>query len=235
MPGPAEWVHPFGPPGGMFLAGRRISCVKSMEIEPGDPFASIVPYLYGGGLFQTTPELAGAPIDLEMPEIRLELTESAEEEHHNVLRARALSRREPIEAVVPAPVCDRWIIEAGKTLWTISRSFAFSLVPYNAGLPLTFPRVFIEETPGGSESVIELTKVDPSPPDVTEFFVDTSTDGYQIETADLADYAGRVLACRYLPKRLVRVGPIPQSSPEWNGMDHEVTLTEVLQSRDWSA
>lgn len=232
--GPAFYVQPYGPPGFLYLAERQITCLGALSVEPRDPFAGVADMLYGGRVFQTTPKLAQAPLDLSPESFSLEMTDKAEEEHHAVFRARQLSQVAPVSAWLPVPIEDRWFIPAtAKTEWILSRNFAFSLVPFDANDTRLVPRVFIEETPGDTETRVELTRNATSPPDSGEFYVDTTTDGDTIETLDLSAFAGRVLVLRYHPKRLVRVGPIPTSIPEWNALDYRVTLDELIPVRDY--
>lgn len=232
--GPAFWVQPYGPPGIVVLAGRTIECIETLEREARDPFASLAPLLYGGSVFQTAPSKTQAPIDLDPDTFSLVLTDKAEEEFHAIQRARQLSTREPVSFVVPFVIEDRWIIPATvKTEWVMSRSFAFSAIPYMGGDPATVPRVFVEETPGGSESRVELTIEATGTPGSGEWYTDTSADGYTIETADLTAHAGRVLMLRYVPKRFGVVDPLPVSIPEWNAIEATATLREQVPPRSY--
>ena len=236
--GPAYYRQPYGSPGIIFLAEREIQCVKALDIEPRDAYAGRMGLLYGGAIFQTTPALAGAPLDLSPEVFNLEMEGgAAEEQVASILRARALSQRQAVSCWLPIPVEDRWIIPAtAKTSWTLSRNFSFSLVALNPVVDRTVPRVFIEETPGDTETRLELTRNATSPPDAGEFYVNPATDGSSFETLDLSGtYAGRVLTLRYYPKRLVRVGPVPLSlrEEEFNGLDWTLTLEELIPAREY--
>lgn len=234
--GPITWVQPVGPPGQVFVAERAFLGPISMNDEPAEPYAGLAELLYGGRVYQTTPKLSGAPLDLDPESFTIEMSPGAEEEWHGMKRARALSKIAPVTAWLPYPIEDRWIIPAtAKTIWTMSRNFGFSLVPYNAGIPLTVPKAYIEETPGDVETRVPLTLSASSPPGSGEFYVNTAADGFAMETLDLSGtYAGRALVLRYYPKRLVRVGPIPNSMPEVNGLDTQVTLDEVIPPRTYA-
>jgi hypothetical protein len=236
MSGPLEWTHPVGPPGLVVLAGNTIECIASFEKEARDPFAALMPLLYGGVIFQTVPGLEDAPISLDPDRFNLELTDNAEEEFSFLESAIQLSAREPVAGLLPFPVEDRWIIPATvKTDWVMSRAFSFSMLAYNAGDPKTVPRAFIEATPGGVESRVELTLVGSSPPSAGEFYLDTAADGTSIETDDLSStYSGRVLMLRYLPKRYLRVAPASLSTDEVNAINASVSLDEVIPARTYA-
>lgn len=234
MSGPSEWVQPLGPPVPLKLGGNTITCVETISKASRDPFAPFQPLLYGGSVFQTVPSKAEAPVDLLPDVFEMGLNGRVTEDQLSFLEsAAALSAIDPLVGVLPWFHSDRWIIPAAvKTSWVMSRAFSFSLVAYNAGVLYTVPRCWIEKTPNGTESRIELTLVT-SGLGAGEFLVDTGADGTSIQTDDLTAYAGRVLCLRYLPKRYLNVAPFELDVPSYNEVNGSIELSEVVPARDY--
>ncbi|GEM_PF-3893712 len=236
MSGPSEWVHPIGPDIPVYFAGLPNECFQGITRTKREGKTPLQGLLYGGVIYQTTPKLVEAPIDLLPDRFELTLTSAgAEEAWSRIEGAVALSGIEPLVGLMPWPIEDRWVIPAtAKTEWIMSRSFPFaSMLPYNAGDLRTVPKCFIDPAPGETDARVNLTLVT-SGLGAGEFLVDTAADGLSIETVDLSGtYAGRILTLRYFPKRLLVPDHFDADMPDYNGLDATLEVSEVIPVREY--
>lgn len=209
------------------LAGRTLTdCIASFDAAK-QKAGTIIPKLWGGAVYQRTPGLQRAPLDLEAEEFTFRFQGAIEADYFPWRRLHAIAGRAPVQFFFADPIEDVWVIGAtAQTTWTLSRSLPYGLVAYAA---IEEPRAWIASDQDGATDT-EQTIVTGAP-GAGDVQVSDTTNATTITTPDISADAGKLLIFRYYPLRLFSILSLSRAIPEPNGLDFEVQLSEQVPSR----